>query len=192
MSAWILDRDDSLLLVVDIQERLAPAVAGHEAVCARAGVLMRAADELGVPVRASEHCAEAIGPLLPAIRDRLPRDPSQDGPAPYAVLAKTHFAATAEPGVLARLAATGRGTVLLAGMEAHVCVLQTALGLMNAGYRVAVAADAVGSRARADRDLALDRLRHAGVLVLSAEMAVFEWAGRADTPVFRRLLTLIK
>jgi nicotinamidase-related amidase len=103
-----------------------------------------------------------------------------------------HFSCADEPDCLARLGATGRRQALVAGMEAHVCVMQTALGLRERGFEVFVARDAVGSRRPEDREAALARLDGAGCHAASAEMAIFEWAHRADAAEFRAMLEIVK
>lgn len=169
----LITAGDSSLLVIDLQERLMPAIAGGEAVLENAGRLVRAAGRLGVGVTATEQNPEGLGPTVGAVRDLLP------GPA----VAKTSFAAGIEPGA---------GTVVVAGCEAHVCVLQTALALRAQGREVAVAADAVGSRRETSRDRALDRLRAHGVDVVTTEMVVFEWLGSSENPAFREVQKIIK
>jgi len=169
----LLDRKDCFLLVVDIQERLAPAVLDREEVVANAERLVRAATRLEVPVLMTEHCAAKIGPVLAGLRALVPPD---------AILPKVHFAAAREPGCAARFA----------GLETHVCVLQTAISLTEAGYRPFVVGDAVSSRRPGDKEAALARLRDAGIGLVTGEMAIFEWLARGDDPAFRDLLPLIK
>lgn len=180
-----IDRARSLLLVVDIQARLAPHVEDDEAILARTLALIAAAKRFGIPALATEHAADAIGPLVPPVRGRL-----ADGD----ILAKRCFAATDEPGFDAWLRARGRPQVVVAGMEAHVCVMQTALGLASAGYETFVVADAVGSRPqrRLDRTLALARLQEAGCTLAGTDTVLFEWTRAADDPAFREILPLVK
>ncbi|HXV24946.1 MAG TPA: isochorismatase family protein [Alphaproteobacteria bacterium] len=179
----ILDRQRSALLIVDVQERLAPAIANIEEILARIELLIRAALQLGVPLAFTEQYSAGLGTTLGKVRDLAPRAP---------VVAKMHFQATLEPGLEAWLAKEGARQIVIAGTEAHVCVLQTALGLVVNGYEIFLVADAVGSRRDRDRELAIDRLRSAGCCVVSAEMVVFEWVKRAATDEFRAILSLIK
>jgi nicotinamidase-related amidase len=180
-----LSRDRSLLLVVDIQERLAPHVLDHEALIARVEALLHASRLFGVPVCATEHSAARIGPLIPRLRTRLAADE---------ILAKTRFGAADHPELAARLRSIGRTQVLVAGMEAHVCVLQTTLGLAASGFDAFVVVDAIGSRAERalDRTLALERMRDAGAVAIATETALFEWTRDADDPRFRDVLELVK
>jgi nicotinamidase-related amidase len=170
-------------MLVDMQERLLPSISGETAVAANAARLVDAATRLGVPVLASEQYTKGLGITVDALGHRLPA---------AARIEKMTFDATREPAIRDRLCGGDRAQVILAGTEAHVCVLQTALGCRSLGLAVFVAADAVGSRDPAERDLALDRLRQAGVSVLSTEMAIFEWLERAGTDAFRDLLPIIK
>ena len=180
-----IDRASSLLLVVDIQQRLAHHVAGHEALIARTQALLAAAARLDVPRLATEHCAKQIGPLVAAIADRL---------EPREIFAKTRFGAVDHPEFLARLARAARPQIVVAGMEAHVCVMQTALGLVAAQYEVFVVGDAVGSRGerQTDRELALSRLREAGCTIVGTETVLFEWTGSGDDAAFGDVLKIVK
>jgi len=108
------------------------------------------------------------------------------------ILGKVHFSCADEPALLQRIASLARPQVVIAGMEAHVCVLQTALGLAERGYRVCVVADATGSRTSVSHATAMERLRMAEIMVVTTEMVLFEWLERADRPEFRALLALIK
>jgi len=175
--------DSCFVLVVDAQARLMPAIEDGAAVVAALDRLVRAADLLGVPVRATEHCADAIGATVPPIADRLRADQ---------VLAKRHFDATREPGVAEILSALDRPVAVVAGAEAHVCVAQSALGLGRAGWRVVVAEDACGSRRAHDREAGLARLRAAGAVPVTVEALIFEWLQSADHPAFRAALSIIK
>ena len=180
-----LDRDRSLLLVIDIQTRLAPHVLGHEAVIARSEALLGAARHFRMPCVLTEHCAAEIGPVIPRLRERF------DGAD---IFAKTHFGATDHPEFEALLRAHGRTQLVVTGMEAHVCVLQTVLGLAAGQYEVFVVGDAVGSRGAraADRQFALDRMRQAGCTVVGAETVLFEWTRAGDDAAFRDVLALVK
>lgn len=179
----LLDRHRSLLLVVDIQARLAPAIAGAEAVIARTRLLLEAAARLEVPVVVSEQYPQGLGHtderLLPL-------------PEGARILPKIAFSAARDEAIRAHLDRLGRRQVVMAGMEAHVCVLQTALGLKEKGFDVAVVADAVGSRLPERRALGLERMRARGIDIVDSEMVLFEWLGEAGTPVFRELSRLIR
>jgi len=178
-----LSRDRSVLVVIDLQEKLVPAIAGGAAVVDRAGILLTAAARVAVPAIVTEHVPDKIGSTVARLENCL-------GGA--RVIAKVHFAATEEPGFLDALAATGRDQVVICGTEAHVCVLQTALGIAETGRQVFVATDASGSRRDDDRDTGYRRLEMSGVVPVTSEMVVFEWAGSGVDPAFRDLHKLIK
>lgn len=174
---------DSLFLLIDAQERLIPAIRDGAAVVSAIDRLLRGAALLGVPVRATEHCPEAIGPTVAGLARHLP---------PASRLAKRSFDATAEPAIRQALDDLQRPAVVLAGVEAHVCVAQTALGLRAGGRRVFVAEDACGSRRAVDGAAGLARLRSAGCVPVTVEAILFEWLGTADHPAFRDVLSIIK
>jgi nicotinamidase-related amidase len=183
----LLNADRSQLLVVDTQARLMPAIAEAERVLRHAEILLTSAERLRVPVTVTEQYPRGLGPTVPAILERLP--------AEAAVLPKTAFSAAAEPAIAERMAslrAAGRDQIVICGVEAHVCVLQTALGLKQEGLQVFVVGDAVSSRSGASVSAARARLGHAGCQWVTSEMVVFEWLGRAATEDFRALSALIK
>lgn len=169
----LLHANSSVLLVVDLQERLMPAIAGGSAVLDNNARLVRAATRLGVDVRASEQNPAGLGATVGEIAELLPR-PAQP---------KTSFATGFDP---------GPGTVVVTGCETHVCVLQTVLALLERGRDVAVVADAVGSRVESNRERALDRMRAHGADVVTTEMVLFEWLHDSGNPAFREVLELIK
>lgn len=181
--AHSLEAQRAALVVVDVQARLAPHVLGAEGIERRCISLVKAAQALQIPVFLTEHCPEALGPSLASIRTLV---------APSAVVAKRHFSAMSEAALPRALKESGRDQILVAGMEAHVCVMQTTLGLLQADYRCWLAIDTVGSRRQEDRQAAIERLRDAGATPASAEMALFEWARHADHPAFRTILSLVK
>jgi nicotinamidase-related amidase len=183
ISALLIDAARSALLVVDVQERLAPAVRGGEACIERCRLLIEAARRLEVPVIASEQYPKGLGPTVPALAGLL---------APEQIYAKRHFSCTADPRLRAALQGLMRPEIVICGMEAHVCVLQTALGLRTQGLQPIVVADAVASRRAEARALALERMRAAGVEIVDAEMVLFEWLREAGTAEFKALAPLIR
>jgi len=157
-----------------------PVIGDHEAVVARAVRLAEAATLLGVPVRATEQNPAGLGPTVPPLAGY-----------PQAILAKTTFSAAADPGFAALLPA-GSGEIVVAGCEAHVCVLQTVLDLLTSGRRVVWAADATGSRDPADRVAAIDRARQHGAEIVTSEMVLFEWLRDSRHPQFREVHKLLR
>ncbi len=176
----LCDPADCTLLIIDTQTRLMPAIHDAENVIRRCVQLATAARELGIHVIGTEENPDGLGPLVPEIAALCDT-----------TLAKFHFAATAEPGFLNRLPA-GRKTFVVAGCEAHVCVMQTSAGLLKAGHAVKWVADAVGSRHPHSRLTATERVRGFGADVVTAEMVIFEWLGSSEHPKFRRLLPLLR
>lgn len=174
----LIEREKSCLLVVDIQQRLVPAIHEGERVVENTAWLMRIAAELAVPTLVSEQYPRGLGPTVETLLQLA---------AEGTIVEKIHFSCADAPECRQRIDALGRPQVIVTGIEAHVCVLQTALGLSGAGYSVFVVADAISSRRPADAELALARLRSGGVHIVSREMVAFEWLHQAGTDVFRTL-----
>ncbi len=175
----LMNAGSSCLLVVDVQERLTPAIHEGERVVDNAGWLIKVAREVDVPIRLTEQYPKGLGPTVAAVRSLVLDEE---------LLEKIHFSSMASDHIRRELASLGRRQIVIAGTEAHVCVLQTTLGLLQEGYEVFVVADAVSSRRAVDADLALQRMARQGAQVVSREMVAFEWLGRADTEVFRRVM----
>lgn len=167
-------RAHSALLVIDVQQRLAPAIEDGRSVVAHCVWLMRLAERLGVPVVATEHCPDKIGGSVEAILEAS---------IGVQVCAKRMFSAVAD-GCLVGSAVHEREDIIVCGTEAHVCVQQSALDLAQAGKRVFLVADAVGSRRSLDRDLAIERMRAHGIDIVTREMVAFEWLDSGDDPLF--------
>lgn len=172
----LIKADRSCLLIIDLQEKLMAAMPDREILLANSAWLIRLATELGIPVLASEQYPKGLGPTAPAVRELLPTT---------ALMEKTSFSCAAEPACWKRMTAGGHAQWILAGAEAHVCVLQTALGLLEAGREVYVVADCTASRRAQDYQLALARLQAEGARIVSREMVAFEWLHRAGTEQFR-------
>lgn len=176
--------ESTVLLVVDLQERLVPAMAEPAAVVERSRILIEGAAALGVDVLVTEQYPKGLGSTVPAIAGVLP------GTA--ATVEKTGFSAFAEPAFRTRLAATPKKTLVVAGIEAHVCVLQTVYDALEEGFEVICAADAVSSRKAADRELALSAMRHAGAQVLPVESVLFLLLRDAKHAAFKTVSKLIR
>ncbi|HAO32519.1 MAG TPA: hydrolase [Candidatus Competibacter sp.] len=174
----LMKAETSCLLVVDFQERLMPAIHQADQVVANGVWLIQIARRLDVPVLASEQYPRGLGHTVSAIRQLLPED---------AFVEKTHFSCAAELDCMRRIDRLDRPQVVLVGAEAHVCVLQTALGLRMAGKDVYLVADGVSSRSPTDVQLALERMRAEGVRIVSREMVAFEWLHQAGTESFRAI-----
>ncbi|WP_206047215.1 isochorismatase family protein [Noviherbaspirillum denitrificans] len=169
---------ESVVLVVDLQQRLLPVINGGDAVLAEAMWIVDVAQAIHVPVLATEHCPRNIGLTDPVLRSRLPAD---------CIVEKTHFSAVTE-GTLLQAPGADRRQWIVVGTEAHVCVLQTVLDLLSAGRKVFIVDEAVGSRRPRDKELALHRMQQNGAEIVSREMVAFEWLECAENPAFRDVL----
>lgn len=182
-------REAACLVVVDVQENLARAMPADTfpRVTRNLVLLATAARTLGLPVLLTEQYPKGLGRTIGPVAEALAARGTPPSP-----IEKLDFACTAVPAFREALAASGRRTVVLTGLESHVCVLQTALGLLESGYAVHVPADAVASRAAANRQVGLDLMSRAGAVVTSTETVVFQLLGRAGTPEFKALVPLVK
>lgn len=188
----LIRRDASLLLVVDLQEKLAPAIFEGERVIRNSVRLLEGAGKLGVPAFISEQYVRGLGPSVEAIRMAASAEMTPGSTVSAKFFEKMHFSCTAEPGVIDLLRAAKRPQIILTGTEAHVCVLQTAFGLQAAGFDVFLVADATASRTPENRATAIARMQADGVHIVTTEMVLFEWLHQAGTDDFRALLPLIK
>ena len=182
----LVHRQEAVLAIVDIQERLLGALAEDRrtAVVERALIAVDTALVLGVPVLVSEQYPKGLGPTAAPIRERLGDQ--------FAPVEKLAFSCGRSPEFRQALERTGRREVILCGVETHVCVLQTALDLQRDGYRVLVAADAVASRRDFDRDTALALLRQAGVTIGTTEMFAFQMLECAGTDEFKQIAKIVR
>ena len=179
----MLDPRRSVLVLVDFQQKLLPAIHLGTEVLTEALRLADCARTLGVRVVGTEQNPRGLGPNAAAIRERC-----------EITLAKMHFDACAD-GLAEELRPPGREPptdVVIAGCETHVCLMQTALGLIRAGFRLRVVEPACGTRAPRDHDLAIERLRQSGAVIVSREMVVFEWLGTCEHERFKAVLPLLK
>lgn len=176
-----LTAEHGALLVVDLQEKLLARMTDRDQVVANALRLVRGAGLLGMPTLATEQYPQGLGPSVAGLIDLVPHRGE-----------KTTFHCGSVPGLLEQLYERKVRHVTLAGIEAHVCVAQTALELLNLGFTVQVAADAVASRHRVDGEFALRRLEQAGAVVSTTEAVLFEWTERSDRPEFKAISAMIK
>lgn len=175
----VLDRARTALVVVDVQEAFRPAVGEFDAVAANTAVLVQGARALDLPVVVTEQYPRGLGETVPEVAGHL------DG---VRRVEKTVFSAARAEG----FDLGGRDQALVCGIEAHVCVQQTAQDLLDAGVEVHVAADAVTSRTALNRRLGLEKMEASGAVVTSTEMALFELVERAGTPEFKTIQGLVK
>lgn len=179
----LIDADRSGLMIIDVQEGLAPMMFDPRQVYRGCGILLRAALRLGLPLLITEQYPKGLGHTVGELRELAPDS---------AVMEKLHFSCAADPGIRAWAEGLGRPRLVLAGIESHICVLQSALGFKQAGFDPVVVADACASRTESNYQTAMARLTAAGVTVATVEMVLFEWLHRAGTPEFKELSRLIR
>ncbi len=183
-STLALDRADALLMVIDVQEKLAAAMpkAPLAELERNAAVLIRAARRLEIPVIATEQYPKGLGPTVSSLRELLPQEPMR----------KMEFSCGASKPIARHVLGSGRKQVVVVGMEAHVCVFQTVRDLLRGGFSVFVAEDAVLSRSEGNRGVGLRLCEKAGATLTSTETVLFDLLGVAGTPEFKELTALIK
>lgn len=182
--ARCLDRSDSALLVIDVQEGYRDLTVGHDRMRRGVQILLRAAGILGVPVLATEQYPKGLGHLEPEIAGLLP-----DG---VTVVEKLSMSCCGEPAFVEQLRRTGREQVVVCGIEAHACVNQTVHDLIAAGHRVHVPYDAISSRFEHDYRAAWEKMLGSGAVPSTVEMACLEWVRTAAAPEFKAIHRLIK
>lgn len=178
-----LHRAKAGLVVVDLQERLLPAIFEREQVVQNSVRLIRGAAVLGLPVVATEQYRKGLGATVPEVAAAI---------TGFVPLQKLAFSACGAKGFAEALVEKNVSEVLLCGIETHVCVCQTGLDLLDAGFEVFVAADAASSRTLENHRMGLERLRQAGATLVSTEMALFELLEKAGTEEFKQMLSLVK
>ncbi len=180
-----LQPQNCALMVVDIQERLMPVIDGREDVTRNSALLMKAAAVLNMPVLATTQYVARIGELLPEIKEEL---------GEVVPLDKMEFDCFANQTVKEKASALSKeiNTLIICGVETHICIYQTVLGALNEGYKVWVPADAVSSRTPRNYQTGLDRIKDLGATVGNTEMIIYDLLHRAGTPEFKELLPYLK
>jgi nicotinamidase-related amidase len=179
----MFSRDRAVVVLVDYQEKLLRAMCDKESLLENAVKLAQGAKALGVPLIRSEQNPQGLGRTVPELEPFLADSPPVE---------KISFSCVGEPEFMKRLEASGRSQVVLAGIESHVCMYQTAADLRAKGFQVAVPADAVSSRTPANRAIGLDLARNAGCVITSVEAILFELMAVAEGPEFKALLKIVK
>ena len=174
----LLKKEDSILLLIDVQEKLTPAVLDSEAFINRCQWLLKLAQKLNVPILASEQYPQGLGSTVESLRTYFTEKECVD---------KVHFSCMSDPGYVQRLKQCHKKQLILIGIEAHVCVLQTALEMRQQGFDVFVVVDAVSSRGELNLKYGLKRMKQEGVHLVTAEMVFFEWVRKAGTEEFKEL-----
>jgi len=183
LATTLLDRERTTLVVIDMQEKLLPAIFEKERVLRNSILLMRTAQALGVPIVLTTQYRKGLGATVPEIAQEAP------GVEP---LDKVAFGCFADEHVLLRLASLGRSQLVVAGIESHICVTQTVLGALSHHYIVHLASDATSSRSEHNWRIGIERMGNAGAIVSSTEMAVYELLRRSDGEAFKKILPLLK
>jgi nicotinamidase-related amidase len=182
-SEFIATREDSLLLIVDIQDAMLKVIDSWEIVAGKVKQLISSANVLDVPILLTEQYKKGLGETLPELIQEI------ESPQ---IFQKEHFSACLEEDFIPTVQSFNREKIVVCGMETHVCVLQTCLDLIKAGFQVHLVADAVASRVDKNRDIAIDIMKQAGAVITSTEIVIFQWACRANTDKFRRILPIVK
>jgi nicotinamidase-related amidase len=180
---FIARREDSLVLVIDIQQAMLKIIDDWEKVAWKVSQITRAADIFNIPILVTEQYPKGLGPTIPQVLEAI-RSPR--------VFHKEHFSACQEDGFVESIRSFGRSRIIVVGMETHVCVLQTALDLIQTGFEVQVVLDAVSSRSALNRDIGIELLRQAGAVITSTEIVLFGWIHRSNTEEFRLVHPILK
>ena len=180
---FIATREESILVIVDFHQGLLKEMSEWEVWSERMQRLAKAAAILNVPVLVTEQYRRGLGETQADVMQAI------DSPV---VLEKTHFSACMEDNFFPALHAMGGKKIVVVGMEAHVCVLQTCLDLMQSGFQVHLVADAVTSRTPENKQIGIELMRQAGAIVSSTETVIFQWTKQACTDEFKQILPLVK
>ncbi|WP_067868399.1 hydrolase [Neptuniibacter marinus] len=174
----LIHPNKSCLLIVDIQDKLVPAIDEPTELIKNTRWLTEIAAKVNVPILTSEQYPQGLGHTIPEIAELIPEE---------GIMEKEHFSCMSEPSCNEKINALRPNQVVVVGMEAHVCVLQTAIQLKQQAREVYVVADCVSSRDPKDKALALERMRQCGIYIVSREMVAFEWMQKAGTDTFREI-----
>lgn len=193
MSKWMLDKEEAALVIVDFQEKLMPAMHDPSGLEDRAGRLIRGCRVLGIPCIATQQYTKGLGETVEPLKRAATAELSESIPAQeFFFVEKTTFSAMREPSFVQALEATGRRRIILAGIEAHICVQQTALHLLEAGYDVFLAADCIDSRTLANKEYGQVRLAQCGCVVSNYESLLYEMLVGAKEEGFKQISTIVK
>ena len=189
-SAQLINSGDTALVIVDMQEKLLPAIEQDDQVLSNAQRLLATAEILGVAVVATEQYPKGLGPTVASLAETLARCSAKWLPA--GLPAKTMFSCRECESVFKNLQANGIQNLLLCGIETHVCIAQTALDMIAAGFSVQLCVDAMGSRFALDHEVAIRRLEAEGCAITTTEAAMFELCERAGTDSFKAIAKLLR
>jgi nicotinamidase-related amidase len=182
-SEYIATREDSLLMIIDIQQAMLKVIDSWVKVAGKVKQLIQSANALEVPILLTEQYKKGLGETISELVQEI------ESPQ---IFQKEYFSACLEEDFIPTVQSFNRKKIIVVGMETHVCVLQTCLDLIKAGFQVHLVADAVASRVNENRDIAIDLLRQAGAVITSTEIIIFQWDCRANTDDFRNILPIVK
>lgn len=178
-----VNKNQSLAIVIDIQERLAPVMDQKDELIKNCRILIEGLEELKVPILVTQQYTKGLGETLTEISSAF---------TDFSPIEKTSFSCYDEPAFVEALEETDAPNVIICGIEAHVCVLQTAVDLKEAGYRPIVVVDCISSRNNSNKQIALDRFRHEGIMLTTYESILFELTKGARSPEFKAISKLVK
>ena len=180
-SPLLMGRDNSALIVIDVQDKLLPAISGHRKIVWNIERLVKAAKILNVPVRVTEQYPQGLGHTVQPLNDLLGN-----------AFEKSMFSCRECESMFTELNSAGVTNLVLAGIESHVCVMQTALDCVTAGFNVFLLADAIGSRFERDHEVAVKRMEASGCFATTTEATMFEWCESSKTPEFKSISKLVR
>ncbi|HHX14454.1 MAG TPA: isochorismatase family protein [Clostridiales bacterium] len=178
-----IQKEETIFVFIDFQERLLPVMQQRDELVEAVRKLAYGADVLGIPKLVTQQYTKGLGETVPEIAEAL---------GEFSPIEKTSFSTMGEAGFSEQMDKSGKRTVVVSGIETHVCVMQTVLDLMAQDYRVVVVADAVSSRKERDRHFALRRMELAGAIVTTTEAVLFELCGGSREPEFKQISNLVK
>ncbi len=184
MKKSITSREDTVLLIIDVQDRLISTISGADRILINIEALIKTAKIYTIPILLTEQ--EKLGETVPQLREILKRSGSYDP------IRKLSFSCYGNEKFRRILEETDRSNLLICGIEAHICVSQTALDLMENGYKIQVVEDATSSHTKEDFRIVINRLRDSGATITSTEALIYELAANAETPEFKRILEFVK
>lgn len=179
-----LNSENSLVLIIDVQEKLLNAVFNKETLSKKAGIISKTAQILGIPVIVTEQYPKGLGTTVDEVKQALPENTQ--------FFEKTSFSALNNPEILDAIKSYNKNQIVIFGIETHICVNQTAAALLELGYEVNVVKDACGSRSEIEYEAGLERMKDNGAHILTTEIALFEWLKGAKNPNFKDVQALIK
>ncbi|MGN1030242.1 MAG: hydrolase [Butyricicoccaceae bacterium] len=176
-------KDNCIALVIDYQEKLIPAMSGIDSLLSRSEILLKGLNALEVPMLISQQYPRGLGQTLPQVLEASGNAPTMD---------KNSFSLWDDDAIRSAVEASGKKTVIICGVEAHVCVLQTAVDLIEAGYQVVLVDDCISSRRPGDKEIAMKRAMHEGATLTTSEAILFELQRISGTPTFKIISKLVK